>query len=74
MKMLYVDIARAIRPGTRENELVAIADDRLLRLDSERVECGNSVSGPRGRPHSHTFSDRIIQPGGHRRGHVKLNQ
>lgn len=59
----YVDIARAIRPGTRENELVAIANDRLFRLGSERVECVNSVSGPRGRPHSHTFSDRIIQPG-----------
>jgi Xaa-Pro aminopeptidase len=59
----YVDIARAIRPGTRENELVAIANDRLFRLGSERVECVNSVSGQRGRPHSHTFSDRIIQPG-----------
>ncbi len=59
----YVDIARAIRPGTRENELVAIANDRLFRLGSERVECVNSVSGQRGRPHSHTFSDRLIQPG-----------
>lgn len=59
----YVDIARAIRPGTRENELVAIAHDKLFRMGSERVECVNSVSGPRGRPHSHTFSDRIIQPG-----------
>jgi len=59
----YVDIARAIRPGTRENELVAIAHDRLFRMGSERVECVNSVSGSRGRPHSHTFSDRMIQPG-----------
>ena len=59
----YVDIVRAIRPGTRENELVAIANDKLYRMGSERVECVNSVSGPRGRPHSHTFSDRIIQPG-----------
>jgi Xaa-Pro aminopeptidase len=59
----YVDICKAIRPGTRENELVAIANDRLFRMGSERVECVNSVSGPRGRPHSHTFSDRMIQPG-----------
>lgn len=59
----YVDIAKAIRPGTRESELVAIAHDRLFRLGSERVECVNSVAGPRGKPHSHTFSDRIIQPG-----------
>ncbi len=59
----YVDIAQAIRPGTKESELVAIAHDRLFRLGSERVECVNSVSGPRGAPHSHTFSDRMIQPG-----------
>ena len=59
----YVDIARAIRPGTKENELVAIANDRLFRMGAERVECVNSVSGRRGRPHSHTFSDRMIQPG-----------
>ena len=59
----YVDISKAIRPGVRENDLVAIAHDKLFRLGSERVECVNSVSGPRGAPHSHTFSDRIIQPG-----------
>ncbi|MCK2127704.1 Xaa-Pro peptidase family protein [Thauera aromatica] len=59
----YYDICKAIRPGVRENELVAIANDRLFRLGSERVECVNSVAGPRGTPHSHTFSDRIIQPG-----------
>lgn len=34
-----------------------------FRMGSERVECVNSVSGSRGRPHSHTFSDRMIQPG-----------
>lgn len=59
----YYDICKAIRPGVRENDLVAIANDRLYRLGSERVECINSVAGPRGTPHSHTFSDRIIQPG-----------
>jgi len=59
----YYDICKAIRPGARENELVAIANERLFRLGSERVECVNSVAGPRGTPHSHTFSDRIIQPG-----------
>jgi Xaa-Pro dipeptidase len=59
----YVDIAKAIRPGTRENELVALAHQKLFLLGSERVECVNSVAGPRGKPHSHTFSDRVIQPG-----------
>jgi Xaa-Pro dipeptidase len=60
---VYEDIARAIRPGTRENELVAIANRELYLLGSERVECVNSVSGSRGAPHCHTFSERIIQPG-----------
>ncbi len=59
----YYDICKAIRPGVRESELVALAHDRLFRLGSERVECVNSVSGPRGTPHCHTFSDRIVQPG-----------
>jgi len=59
----YLDIAKAIRPGTRESDLVAIASERLFAMGSERVECINSVAGPRGAPHSHTFSDRIIQPG-----------
>lgn len=59
----YVDLARAIRPGTRESELVAIANYHLYKSGSERVQCVNSVSGSRGKPHSHTFSDRIIQPG-----------
>jgi Xaa-Pro dipeptidase len=59
----YVDIAKAIRPGTRENDLVALAHERLYSMGSERVEVVNSVAGPRGKPHSHTFSDRMIQPG-----------
>ena len=59
----YLDIAKAIRPGSRESDLVAIANNQLYAMGSERVECVNSVAGPRGAPHSHTFSDRIIQPG-----------
>lgn len=60
---VYEDIARGIRPGRKENELVALAHEKLYLLGSERVEAVNSVSGSRGAPHSHTFSDRIIQPG-----------
>lgn len=59
----YEDIARAIRPGTKENELVAIANKKLYDLGSELVEAVNSVSGIRGVPHSHTFANRIIRPG-----------
>lgn len=59
----YEDIARAIRPGVKEHELVALANYRMFMLGAERVECVNSVSGGRGKPHSHTFADRIVQPG-----------
>jgi Xaa-Pro aminopeptidase len=59
----YDAIVRAIHPGIRENELVAIANETMYRLGSEDVECVNVVSGPRGNPHPHVFSDRIIRPG-----------
>ena len=59
----YESIARAIRPGARENDLVAVANQVLYSLGSELVECVNSVAGERGKPHPHTFSDRIIRPG-----------
>jgi Xaa-Pro dipeptidase len=59
----YGEIVHAIRPGARENTLVAVANHVLYSLGSELVECVNSVSGERGKPHPHTFSDRIIRPG-----------
>jgi Xaa-Pro dipeptidase len=59
----YGEIVHAIRPGARENSLVAVANHVLYSLGSELVECVNSVAGERGRPHPHTFSDRIIRPG-----------
>ncbi len=59
----YDTIVRSIRPGIRENELVAVANETLYRLGSEDVECVNVVSGPRSNPHPHVFSDRIIRPG-----------
>ena len=59
----YEEVVRAIRPGARENDLVAVANYHLYRLGSDLVECVNSVAGERGKPHPHTFSDRIIRPG-----------
>ena len=59
----YEEVVRHIKPGARENDLVAVANHVLFTLGSELVECVNSVSGTRGRPHPHTFSDRIIRPG-----------
>ncbi len=59
----YEDIARAIKPGVKENDLVAIANHSLYTMGSELVECVNSIAGSRGIPHSHTFSNRMIRPG-----------
>lgn len=59
----YEEIARNIKPGTKENDLVAIANQVLYSLGSDLVECVNVVSGPRSQPHPHVFSDRIIRPG-----------
>ncbi len=60
---VYFDIAEALRPGVRENELVALANKRLYEMGSDDVEAINAVSGERCNPHPHNFSDRIIRPG-----------
>jgi len=60
---VHDQIARAIRPGTKESDLVAIATYTFFKLGAERVSSIQAVTGPRGLPHSHTPSDRLIQPG-----------
>jgi Xaa-Pro dipeptidase len=60
---VYFDIAEALRPGVRENELVALANKRLYEMGSDDVEGINAVSGERCNPHPHNFSDRMIRPG-----------
>jgi Xaa-Pro dipeptidase len=59
----YADIAQALRPGIRENEIVALAAKRLYEMGSDDVESVNAVSGERCNPHPHNFSDRMIRPG-----------
>lgn len=59
----YADIAAALRPGVRENEIVALANKRLYEMGSDDVESINAVSGERCNPHPHNFSDRMIRPG-----------
>jgi Xaa-Pro aminopeptidase len=59
----YQDIAEALKPGVRENEIVALANKRLYEMGSDDVEAINAVSGERCNPHPHNFSDRIIRPG-----------
>jgi Xaa-Pro aminopeptidase len=60
---VYADIAGALRPGVRENEIVALASKRLYEMGSDDVESVNAVSGERCSPHPHNFSDRMIRPG-----------
>ena len=54
---------RGLKPGVRENEIVALANKRLYEMGSEVVEAINAVSGERCNPHPHNFSDRLIRPG-----------
>jgi Xaa-Pro aminopeptidase len=60
---VYQDISEALKPGIRENEVVALANKRLYEMGSDDVEAINAVSGERCNPHPHNFSDRIIRPG-----------
>jgi Xaa-Pro aminopeptidase len=59
----YEEIYRMLRPGIRENEVVAAAMKVLFDLGSEHVEAINAISGDRCIPHPHTFADRLLRPG-----------
>jgi len=59
----YYDLYKAMRPGMRENEAVALVAERLYDLGSEYVEGVNAISGERCSPHPHVFSDRVLRPG-----------
>jgi Xaa-Pro aminopeptidase len=60
---VYQDIVEALKPGVRENQIVALASKRLYEMGSDQVEAINSISGERCNPHPHNFTDRIIRPG-----------
>ena len=60
---VYQDIAEALKPGVRENEIVALASKRLYEMGSDCVEAINAISGERCSPHPHNFTDRMIRPG-----------
>jgi Xaa-Pro aminopeptidase len=59
----YDQLFRALRPGMRENECVALVDKALYELGSEHVEGVNAISGERCSPHPHVFTDRMLRPG-----------
>src|SRR6184192_3491863 len=60
---VYQDIFEALKPGARENEIVALANKRLYEMGSDNVEAINAISGEHSSPHPHNFTDRIIRPG-----------
>ena len=60
---VYQNIVDVLKPGIRENEIVALANKRLYEMGSDQVEAVNAISGERCNPHPHNFTDRIIRPG-----------
>jgi Xaa-Pro aminopeptidase len=60
---VYQDIYERLKPGVRENEIVAMATMRLYEMGSDCVEAINAIAGERCSPHPHNFTDRIIRPG-----------
>ncbi len=60
---VYQDIYEALKPGVRENQIVALANSRLYEMGSDCVEAINAISGERCCPHPHNFTDRLIRPG-----------
>jgi Xaa-Pro aminopeptidase len=59
----YDELYRAMRPGFRENDCVALVNKVLFELGSEHVEGVNAISGERCSPHPHVFTDRMLRPG-----------
>jgi Xaa-Pro aminopeptidase len=59
----YEELFRAMKPGMRENECVALVNRVLYELGSEHVEGVNAISGERCSPHPHVFTDRMLRPG-----------
>ena len=59
----YHMIYEELKPGVRENDIVAKANEMLYRLGSDDVEAINAISGERCNPHPHNFTDRLFRPG-----------
>jgi Xaa-Pro aminopeptidase len=59
----YEQLYRAMRPGMRENECVALVNQVLYEMGSEHVEGVNAISGERCSPHPHVYTDRALRPG-----------
>jgi Xaa-Pro dipeptidase len=59
----YDLVNEMLRPGVRENDVVAEVNKFLYTHGSDDVEAVNAISGERCNPHPHNFTDRMIRPG-----------
>jgi Xaa-Pro dipeptidase len=59
----YDVVNQMLRPGIRENDIVAEVNKFLYTHGSDDVEAVNAISGERCSPHPHNFTDRMIRPG-----------
>ena len=59
----YHLIHEQLKPGVRENDIVAEVNKFLYMHGSDDVEAINAISGERCNPHPHNFTDRMIRPG-----------
>jgi Xaa-Pro aminopeptidase len=59
----YDVVNEMLRPGVRENDIVAEVNKFLYTHGSDDVEAVNAISGERCSPHPHNFTDRMIRPG-----------
>jgi len=59
----YHLIHENLKPGVRENDIVAEVNKFLYTHGSDDVEAINAISGERCNPHPHNFTDRMIRPG-----------
>ncbi|MEL0184391.1 MAG: M24 family metallopeptidase [Hyphomicrobiales bacterium] len=60
---VYHMIYEELKPGVRENDIVALANKMLYEMGSDDVEAINAISGERCSPHPHNFTDRMFRPG-----------
>src|SRR3982075_28115 len=59
----YHLIHEQLKPGIRENDIVANVNQFLYMHGSDDVEAINAISGERCNPHPHNFTDRMLRPG-----------
>jgi len=60
---VYHMIYEELKPGVRENDIVALSNQMLYEMGSDDVEAITAISGERCSPHPHNFTDRMFRPG-----------